>query len=197
MDAASDPVACGLHATLGMSDLLALPTFVENDAFRVVVESPRGSVLKLKYDPEHRVITLSRPLITGLAYPYDWGFVPSTHAPDGDPLDAVVLWDGISYPGVVLPCRAIGVLRIEQTSRTSPKRERNDRLVAVPVKAPRLDAIQDVRDVSDRVRRELEQFFLAAVAFEGRDLSILGWGDAGEALKLVRASAKETHAMHR
>jgi inorganic pyrophosphatase len=180
-----------------MSDLIALPTFIEHDAFRVVVESPRGSALKLKYDPEHQVITLSRPLIAGLAYPCDWGFVPSTRAPDGDPLDAFVLWDGISFPGVVLPCRAIGVLRIEQTSRSSHERERNDRVVALPVKAPRLDAVQGVRDLSDRVRRELEQFFLAVVAFEGRDLSILGWGDPGEALELIRASAKETHAMHR
>ena len=86
--------------------------------------------MKLKYDPKHGVITLSRPLTSGLSYPYDWGFVPSTHAPDGDPLDAIVMWDGVSYPGVVLPCRALGVLCVEQTDPRSRRRERNDRLIA-------------------------------------------------------------------
>ncbi|HEX7795483.1 MAG TPA: inorganic diphosphatase [Vicinamibacterales bacterium] len=65
-----------------MPDLLSLPTFIDKDVFRVAVESPRGSTLKLKYDAEQQVITLSRPLVVGLTYPYDWGFVPSTKAPD-------------------------------------------------------------------------------------------------------------------
>jgi len=171
-----------------VSDLVALPTFFETDVFHVVVESPRGAILKLKYDPEHQVIMLSRPLIAGLAYPYDWGFVPSTRAPDGDPLDAIVMWDGISYPGVVLRCRPLGVVRVEQTNPASHRRERNDRLVAMPIKAPRWDAIRSVTDFSDRTRRELEQFFLTAVAFEGKELTILGWGSPHEALELVRAS---------
>src|SRR5947208_1534091 len=123
-----------------MADLLTLPTFADEEAFRVVVESPRGSILKLKYDPELGVITLSRPLIAGLAYPYDWGFVPSTRGPDGDPLDAIIMWDGVSYPGIVLVCRAIGVLRLEQTNPTSHKRERNDRIAVLPTKAPRCDS---------------------------------------------------------
>jgi inorganic pyrophosphatase len=171
-------------------DLLSLPAFIDKDVFRVVVESPRGSILKLKYDAEYHVITLSRPLVAGLVYPYDWGFVPSTQAPDGDPLDAIVMWDGVSYPGVVLPCRAIGMLRIEQTSPTSHRRERNDRLVAIPAKAPRWEMIHSVTDFSDRVRKELEHFFLAAVAFEGKELAILGWGGPGDALDLVHSSQK-------
>lgn len=177
-----------------VTDLLELPTFIDQDAFRVVVESPRGSIVKLKYDADHHVITLSRPLIAGLAYPYDWGFVPSTRAPDGDPLDAIVMWDGVSYPGVVLPCRAIGVLRVEQTNPTSHQRERNDRLIAIPTKAPRSEGIRSVTDVSDHIRRELEQFFLAVVAFEGKELTILDWGSPRDALDLVSASQGRTSA---
>lgn len=172
-------------------DLSALPSFISHDVFRVVVESPRGSALKLKYDPEHHVITLSRPLITGLTYPYDWGFVPSTMAPDGDPLDAMVMWDAISYPGVVLPCRPIGVLNVEQTSRTSRRRERNDRVIAMPINAPRWDAIREMADFSDRTRQELEHFFRAAVVFEQRDPNILGWGSPGDALNLIRQASRQ------
>src|SRR5207253_2046699 len=101
----------------------------------------------------------------GLAYPHDWGFVPSTRAADGDPIDALIAWDGASYPGIVVPCRTIGVLKVEQTNLGSKARERNDRLVFLPAKAPRLEDIQTVHDFSDRWRAELERFFLAAVAF--------------------------------
>jgi inorganic pyrophosphatase len=164
------------------------PALAEDGAVHVVIESPRGSALKFKYDSSLGVMTLSRPLPTGLTYPYDWGFIPSTCAPDGDPLDAVVMWDGVSYPGVVLPCRLIGVLRVEQTNLTAPKRERNDRVVGLPVKAARWQSVGSVLDFGERVRLELQQFFLAAVAFEGKDLQNAGWAGPDEAVKIVRAA---------
>ena len=86
-------------------NLLTIPTFSAADIFHVVVESPRGSAVKLKYDPRWNVMAVSRPLILGVTFPFDWGFVPSTKGPDDDPVDALVLWDVSSYPGVVLPCR--------------------------------------------------------------------------------------------
>jgi len=166
-----------------------LPAFGPEDSVRVVIESPRGSGVKLKYDPALDAITLSRPLIEGVTYPYDWGFVPSTRAGDGDPVDALVVWDRSSYPGVVIPCRLLAVLAVEQNSRTRPGvRERNDRLVAVPLKAPRFDGLRDLDDLPVRLRDELEQFFLAVTAFEGKALAVLGWSGAEAALDLVRQS---------
>src|SRR5262245_41761920 len=106
-----------------MTDLLALPAFRDAEVCHIVIESPRGSSVKFKYDTKLHVMGLSRPLAAGLVYPYDWGFVLSTKAPDGDPLDAFVMWDGVSYPGVMLPCRPIGVLRIEQTNAETRERE--------------------------------------------------------------------------
>jgi len=169
-----------------VTSLFKLPAFVDEGTVNLVVESPRGSALKLKYDPDHDVMMLSRPLPAGVTYPHDWGFIPSTHAPDGDPLDAFVMWDGISYPGIVMHCRPIGLLRVEQTNLRSHSRERNDRLVALPTKAARWQSLRSVLEVGERVRLELQQFFLAAVAFEGKDVEILGWAGPEDAIALVR-----------
>jgi inorganic pyrophosphatase len=178
--------------SLRMTDLLMLPTFASDDAFHVVVESPRGSASKIKYDADRRVMMLSRPLPSGLAYPHDWGFVPSTRVADGDPLDVMILWENVSYPGLVIPCRALGLLQAEQTNPKSRARERNDRVVAVPVNAPRCET-RTVFDLNERAREELEQFFLAAVAFEGKQLKLLGWAGPNEAMTLVRRSMSDQH----
>ena len=127
--------------------LARLPARGADNSVTVVVESPRGSASKFKYDPELDVVRLSRPLTAGVVYPYDWGFVPSTRASDGDPLDVIVLWHGTRYPGVVIFCRLIGVLNVEQTNLETGGRERNDRLAALPVKAPALESIRSVFDI--------------------------------------------------
>ena len=177
-------------------NLAAIPAFVSGDVFRVVVEAPRGSNLKLKYDPEWETMTISRPLPFGVAFPFDWGFVPSTENADGDPVDALVFWDVASYPGVVLECRAIGVLQVEQNrvNHDASERVRNDRIVSIPVEARREHDVNDVDALPPRVRQELEQFTLAAAALEGKALQIIGWGDATAALELIRRTAAAHHA---
>ena len=162
-----------------------LPTYGADGSLNVIVESPRGSTAKWKWDDG--VVRLSRPLPAGLAYPYDWGFIAGTCASDGDPLDAMIYWEAASYPGVVIGCRPIGVLRVEQTSRSSTRRERNDRVLVVPVNAAAVD-VQSALELPVRLRTELEHFFAAAVAFEKKDLMLLGWGDADESAATIAAS---------
>lgn len=161
-----------------MPNLHELDAFAENDIFHVVVESPRGSTVKLKWDPDLGAMSVSRPLNLGLAFPFDWGFVPSTEGPDGDPVDALVYWDVSSYPGVVIPCRAIGIVKVDQRSADGASRIRNDRIVAVPVEARRED-VAAPGDLPERIREELNQFFLAATALEGKDAHIPRMGGPG------------------
>lgn len=121
-----------------MADYLSLPTFATPRDVHVVVETPRHAQAKFKYEPMLGVFVLSRALPLGLSYPYDWGFVPSTKAPDGDPLDVLVLHNVTTSPGVVLRCRPIGILDVSQAEagRTfrndgvdGPRRHRCARLV--------------------------------------------------------------------
>ena len=62
-----------------------LPAYSEDGAVHAVVEAPKGSFVKLKYEIKLGAFTVAHSLPLGLSYPFDWGFVPSTQAPDGDP----------------------------------------------------------------------------------------------------------------
>ena len=100
-----------------MTNLLKIATWADEEHIFAVVETPRGSTCKLDFDPKLRVFTLAKPLMAGLTYPYDWGFIPSTKAEDGDPLDILIIHDDSrTYPGVVLRCRPVGILELEQKS---------------------------------------------------------------------------------
>ena len=166
-----------------------LRPFDADGSVRMVVEAPRGSALKLKYDPELSAFAYGRPLPLGLTYPFDWGFVPGTKAEDGDPLDAMAIADVSSYPGVVIPCRPLGAVLVSQRSKKNG-RERNDRVVLVPVSAARLEDLTDPRSLPARLREEIEQFFLSTTFFEQKDARIEGWRGAAHAKRLVRAAER-------
>lgn len=172
-------------------DLDRLPLRGEEGGFHVVVESPRGARVKLKYDPKLKAMTFSRPLVAGLHYPYDWGFIPGTCAPDGDPLDAMVFFDQATYPGVVIQCRALAVVRLTQNRKSRPGRESNDRIIAVPLKAPRFEQLKKLSDLSPRSRDEIEQFFLSATFFEAKNARVLRWEGPAAAEKLISLSAAQ------
>jgi inorganic pyrophosphatase len=154
-----------------MTDLHHLPVRDENGNVYVVVETPRGSAAKLEFDPKLQVFTLSKSLILGLTYPYDWGFIPSTRGEDGDPLDALILHDVPTAPGLVLRCKIIGVLEVLQMQ----KELRNDRLIAVPKDSHREQADKDARELPKQVRKEIEKFFIATDELEDKELKFLGW----------------------
>lgn len=167
-----------------MTNLLKLSTWADDEHVFAVVETPRGSTCKLDFDPDLRVFTLAKPLMAGLAYPYDWGFIPSTVAQDGDPLDVLVIHNAQTYPGVVLRCKPVGILEVEQ--KHEGKKERNDRVFAVPDRSPLESDLTDVRHLPSRAREELEQFFLATNALEDKELEFLGWRGPSHAIKTIK-----------
>jgi inorganic pyrophosphatase len=134
------------------------------------------------------VFTLSKPLLAGLTYPYDWGFIPSTEAEDGDPLDVLIIHEAGTYPGLVLSCEPIGVLEIVQSEEG--KKTRNDRIFAVPHRAPFEGDLRDVRKLPQRAVKELEKFFQATDALEAKQLEFRGWRGPGQARKLIKKLAR-------
>ena len=169
-------------------DLRRLPARDAEGAIHVEVESPRGATVKLKYEPALGVMTVARALPLGLAYPYDWGFVPGTAAADGDPVDAMIVWDATSFPGTLVRCRALGVVLLEQDAKGDGGRIRNDRLILLPVKYDRGAPVHEVDDLPERLREEIAQFLLMTVVFGRKNPRLLGLGGVDEAEALVTAS---------
>ena len=95
----------------------------------VVIDTPRGSRNKYKWDSKLGLFKLSHVLTAGAVFPFDFGFVPGTRAADGDALDVLVLTDEPLTTGCVVYSRLIGVIEAEQTE--AGKTFRNDRMLAV------------------------------------------------------------------
>jgi len=114
----------------GLANPIRLKPFDSDDKemLRVVVETPKGSRNKFAFDPDEHIFELKKVLPAGMTFPYDFGFVPSTKADDGDPVDVLVLMDEPAFPGCVLTGRPIGVIEGEQGDKKD--KERNDRIVA-------------------------------------------------------------------
>jgi inorganic pyrophosphatase len=144
-----------------------LPAYNEDGSVHAVVEAPKGSLVKLKYEIKLAAFTVSHSLPLGLSYPFDWGFVPSTQAPDGDPLDILILHEGSTYPGVVLPCRPLGVVEMDQDG-SEGKRDRNDRVIVRPCWHDHLAEFEEMSELPTRLQEEIEQFFLSTTFFTGK-----------------------------
>lgn len=174
------------------SDLSQLSPFdsEDKDLIQVIIETPRGSRNKFAYDPEQHVFALKKVLPAGMAFPYDFGFVPSTRAEDGDPIDVLVLMEEPVPVGALVKCRLIGALRGEQTEKEDNKTVRNDRLLAVERGNHEYSEIGDIGDLSKKLLKELEQFFVNYHQLEGNKYKVLQRAGANDAMKLLKRAMR-------
>jgi len=149
-------------------------------AYDVVVEIPKGS--RNKYEVDHLTgrVYLDRVLFTSFAYPTDYGYFENTLGLDGDPVDALVLLEYPVFPGVGVKVRPVGVLNMSDEAGSDAK------VVVVPFKDPRWAHIQDITDVPEQTRKEIEHFFARYKDLEPEKfVTIEGWGNAAEAEQIV------------
>jgi inorganic pyrophosphatase len=104
-----------------MPNLLKLPTSSKHNLIHVVVETPRNARARLKFDPKRKTFVLAKSPLLGLTYPFDWEFILSTVAEDGDPLDVKVIHEAATTPGLVMKCRVIGILEAMQREERGDK----------------------------------------------------------------------------
>jgi inorganic pyrophosphatase len=161
----------------------------------VIVDTPKGSQNKYKYDEADGLWRLSKVLPLGASFPFDFGFIPSARGEDGDPLDVLVLLDEPAFPGCIVPARLIGILEAEQTQEG--KTVRNDRFVAMietPYNPPAFHTLDEMHPQS---LAEIEQFFISYNQMEGRQFRPLGRQGPERAQHVMEAAMRSRGAIHR
>ena len=152
-----------------------------------IVETPKGSRNKYDYDPELRTIRLASVLPEGMIFPFDFGFFPSTRAPDGDPVDVLLLMDEAAAPGCALPVRIIGAIEAEQRKK-SKGWVRNDRIIAIASHSHVHSDLRSIEDVNPATLDEIEAFFKQYNLLKGVEFRVLKRVGPTEADKLLQRS---------
>ncbi len=121
----------------------------------VFVEIPQGSSVKYELDKGSGAIAVDRLLYTSMVYPFNYGFIPNTHAEDGDPTDVLVLTSAVLFPGTIIPARPIGMLEMEDESGIDHK------IIAVPTKKidPYQSRVEDISDLDEATKNKIKHFF--------------------------------------
>jgi inorganic pyrophosphatase len=149
-------------------------------AYDVIIEIPKGSRNKYEVDHETGRVYLDRVLFTTFVYPTDYGFFENTLGLDGDPVDALVLLEYPVFPGVGVSVRPVGVLNMSDEAGSDAK------VICVPAKDPRWAHIQDISDVPEQTKNEIDHFFKRYKDLEpGKFVNVEGWGNAAEAEQIV------------
>ncbi|MDX9968908.1 MAG: inorganic diphosphatase, partial [Hydrogenophaga sp.] len=144
------------------------------ETFNVIIEiSMNGDPIKYEVDKDSGCIFVDRFMNTAMHYPTNYGYVPKTIAGDGDPVDVLVITPVPLPPGVVVPCRALGILKMEDESGVDGK------VVAVPTEKilPLYSQWQKLEDLNPVRLKAIEHFFEHYKDLDsGKWVKVLGWG---------------------
>jgi inorganic pyrophosphatase len=160
----------------------------ESGHLNVVVDTPRGSAIKFKYDSSKQIYKISHLLPPGTVFPFDFGSIPSTLAEDGDPLDVLILMEEGSFAGCLVPVRVVGVLQADQTQEG--KTQRNDRLIGVGAASRVFETTRTLKDLPVRRLTEIEHYFVSYNKERGRKFRPLGHFGPSRAKALIRKAEK-------
>ena len=168
--------------------VLLKPVDKKDGIIQVIIETPKGSRNKFAYDVEQNIFIVKKVLPAGMTFPYDFGFLPRTLAPDGDPIDVLLLMDEPAFPGVAVRARLIGIIEGEQTD--GKKKIRNDRLIAVAEVNHEYAYLRKLDDLPKKFLRELEEFFVNYHRMEGKKYTLLGCKKVDAAMHMIRKAQR-------
>ena len=148
--------------------------------YPAVIEIPKGSRNKYEVDHETGRVYLDRVLFTTFVYPTDYGYFENTLGLDGDPVDVLVLLDYPLFPGVGLKVRPVAVFNMTDDGGSDAK------VIAVLEKDVRWSHIQDIDDIPEFTKKEIEHFFEHYKDLEpNKWVKTEGWQGRAEAEQIV------------
>jgi Inorganic pyrophosphatase len=164
-------------------ELHRLPARNESGEWNVVVDTPRASRIKYKFNLDSGLFELSKVLPAGHSFPFNFGFIPGTLGGDGDPLDVLLLLEESVALGCVVSTRLIGVIEAKQ--KEDGKTQRNERLIGVANEDLIHCDCKSIREVPPRLLEEIEHFFVSYNLMQGREFRPTGRGSARRAQQIA------------
>ena len=164
------------------------PFYGKSSLINVVLETPKGAPYKLKYDEETGTFRVHKAMPLGFVFPFNFGFIPGTMGGDGDPLDVLLLTEYVMPAGAVVLGQLIAVLEAVQIE--NKKKEKNDRLIAVPMDDVERKPMQPAVDFNAGLKSALVEFFVKYNELEGRTFRPLGYASAKRAMHAVHKSIR-------
>ncbi|MGH9488815.1 MAG: inorganic diphosphatase [Terriglobales bacterium] len=152
------------------------------DRVNAIIEIPKGTRAKYEYDVRLGVFRLDRLLYASMFYPTAYGFLPSTLAPDGDPLDVLVLISEPLNVGVMLETWPIGLLKMHD------EKGEDDKILAVSTGDRSYREVRELEHVAQDELRLVEHFFRTYKTLERKDVVSQGWLGRSHAHQLIRSA---------
>jgi inorganic pyrophosphatase len=153
-------------------------------ALEVIIETPKTSHFKYKYNEKKEWFEVGKALPAGLGFPYDFGFIPGTKAEDGDPIDVLIFSEFTFLQGTLLTCNILGAIKAEQRSKKIITR--NDRILAVPEVEGMSAIYKSINDISKEVLKEIENFFVYYNKMEDKEFRSLGILTAKQSWEIIK-----------
>jgi inorganic pyrophosphatase len=175
-----------------MHDLSQLPHRLDHQSFecQAIIETPKGRRNKFKYEEDSGLFSLSNLLPEGFSFPFDFGFIPSTIAEDGDPLDVIVLMDEPAHVGCLLQVRLIGVVKVVQTE--DGKKTENHRLLAVSARSFEYADIKSVSELRSSLVKQIAEFIGLYNKNSDKQDEVTGTDGPEEAVRLLEQAAQRS-----
>ncbi len=153
-----------------------------------IIETPARQRHKYAFVPDLGAFKLMTTLAEGLAWPYDYGFIPRTLAEDGDPLDILFLADQSTFPGCLVEARVIGIVHLKKNG------DENDRILACAKKvkgiAQTTDAFDKIGDVPEENIRGLCRFLVEYSVEQGNEIDFKGVDGPKKAMAAIHETAE-------
>lgn len=155
---------------------------MKNDVVDVIVEIPFRSRNKFEIDKETGRLKLDRVLYSAMGYPTEYGTIEKTLAPDGDPLDILIISTEPTYPGTIIPARVVGYLDMTDNGKGDYK------LISVVDSDPRYSNINDIDDIPEFTKEEIKNFFENYKTLQNIEVVVGDFHNKEEALKILEES---------
>jgi inorganic pyrophosphatase len=152
----------------------------------VIVEIPKGSHNKYEIDKETGLIMLDRANYNASPYPCEYGFIPQTLWEDGDAADVLLLATYPIHPGILVPSRPVGLMKMTDGG------ESDDKIICVPAADRRWENVNDIKDLNEHTLKEFKHFFETIKLLKGNpvEVTVHGFEDKKAALAAIEKSQR-------